>query len=330
MKHLAFLALLSPAAVLAQTPACDALDVQACWLDPFDTTLVRVLVANPTFADFSYPSWTLRDAAGTVWAEEETIYFGIGDFSLHTLDRTPELPTDADLPAVLDLYTGFGSELACTQDVTWTPRTFEFAGTGTGGCLPVKVRMNAFGVDGPVELAWSLTEYGESVPLASGSAVLDASSAWTHWGEEVCLDQTRCYTLSFASPSTDLELGYALGDPELQDALIHWISFGFADPGVPVTNTYAIDLYGGDCPAVGVQEAAVPQVALYPNPGSADGFTLRGAATDRVVVFDAAGRRLHDAPLGTGRIAATDWSPGLYHVLHCVDGTCGAARWIKR
>jgi hypothetical protein len=79
-----------------------------------------------------------------------------------------------------------------------------------------------------------------------------------------------------------------------------------------------------------VQEAVAPEVALYPNPGSADGFTLRGAATDRVVVFDAAGRRQHDAPLGAGRIVATDWSPGLYHVLRCVDGTCGAARWIKR
>jgi hypothetical protein len=47
-------------------------------------------------------------------------------------------------------------------------------------------------------------------------------------------------------------------------------------------------------------------------------------------IFDAAGRRQHDAPLGAGRIVATDWSPGLYHVLRCVDGTCGAARWIKR
>ena len=330
MKQFALLALLSPAAVLAQTPACDALDVQACWLDPFDTALVRVLVANPTFADFSYPSWTLRDAAGTVWAEEAVTFFGIGDYSFHALARMPELPTDADEPAVLDLYTGFGSELACTQDVTWTPRTFEFAGTGTGGCLPVKVRMNAFGVDGPVELAWSITEYGETVPLDGGTATLNAGNAWTQWGEQVCLDQTRCYTLSFATASTDLELAYALADPELEYGLVHWISFGYGEPGVPVTNTYAIDLYGGDCPAVGVQEAAAPEVALYPNPGSSDGFTLRGASTDRVVVFDAAGRRLHDALLSTGHIAATDWSPGLYHVLRCVDGTCGAARWIKR
>jgi len=329
MKQFALLALLSPAAVLAQTPACDALELQGCWLDPFDTSFVRVLVANPTWAEFSYPSWTLRDASGTVWAEEEVTFFGIGDYSLHALARSSELPTEADQPAVLDLYTGFGSELACTQEVMWTPRTFEFAGTGTGGCLPVKVRMNAFGVDGPVELAWSLMELGETTPLDAGTALLDASTAWTHWGSEVCLDQTRCYTLSFATASTDLELGYALGDPELLDPLIHWISFGYAEPGVPVTNTYAIDLYGGDCPAVGVQEAAAPEVALYPNPGSADGFTLRGAATDRVVVFDAAGRRLHDAPLGAGQIAATQWAPGLYHVLRCVDGTCGAARWVK-
>jgi hypothetical protein len=329
MNRLFVLACLLPAGAAAQTPACDALQLEGVWLDPFDTSLVRVLVANPTFAEFSYPSWTLRDAAGTVWASEAVTYFGIAEESFHALERMPELPGGSGLPAVLDLYTGFGEVLDCTFDAVWTPRTFSYAGTGPEGCLPVKVRMSAFGVDSPVELAWSLTELGETTPVAAGEVVLDASNVWTVWGEEVCLDQTRCYTLSFATPSANIELAYALGDPERLDALIHWIRFGYADPDVPLTNTYALDLYGGDCPVVGVPEVAAAPV-LYPNPGTADGFTVAGLPTDRIVVFDAAGRRIHDGQLGTGAVDAANWLPGVYHVLRCNGSSCGAARWIRQ
>ncbi len=57
---------------------------------------------------------------------------------------------------------------------------------------------------------------------------------------------------------------------------------------------------------------------------------MAGLPTDRIVVFDAAGRRIHDELLGAGAVDAANWLPGVYHVLRCSGSSCGAARWIRQ
>ena len=98
--------------------ACSGLDLISLEWHPFtDTALVvHVQNNNSTGELFDYPNFILLDIDGDTLAKETVNFFGISADSWHVLRVQPGADLTTPVDGILQLWTGFTSQLACS----WT------------------------------------------------------------------------------------------------------------------------------------------------------------------------------------------------------------------
>lgn len=141
---------------------CDSVVVESVEWAAFNTSSIVVHVLNPTSELFDYPNFILYNAQGDTLAVEETFLFGIAGDSWHRLDivdgaTMPEGP----FQGTLELYTGFGLQLACTFTDTWDLCPL-------GECQPLVPYLYSGGGGGSVgDFAWNVQD-AQGTVLESG------------------------------------------------------------------------------------------------------------------------------------------------------------------
>ena len=90
---------------LAQPAECGDLGLEGLWVNPWNASQARLLVSNPTWGIWGYPSWKLADANGAVLGQEPTVYFGIGETSIHDIPLAAPWLDAADVPVVIKAKT---------------------------------------------------------------------------------------------------------------------------------------------------------------------------------------------------------------------------------
>lgn len=158
---------------------CDSLVIESVQWQAFSDTALVVHVFNPTSELFDYPNFILYDAQGDTIANETVNFFGIAGESWHTLAlhggaTIPEGP----FQGTLELYTGFGVELACTLSGTW-----DLCPPAPCSTLIPSI-MNTGGGITVGEFAWSIqSDQGNSVASGTFTLTNDAQFDTAH----VCL-----------------------------------------------------------------------------------------------------------------------------------------------
>jgi len=286
-----------------QAQPCEDLVVHGVWLDPFDNQKINLLCSNMSFDNiYSYPSWMALDTEGNVVGEEQVMYFGIAGLSFHVMDLAePWQGGSNPVDFVLELWTGFGDELACTLDWAFHPHELLWTGNGDGGCFPVQVYAYANNLEGSA-LGVNLLD-GAGNTVLSEVLIFDESTGYQDVSSTFCLEQDECY--SFALTSTPTET-ISIGIEDATDLsawnMNHW--FMGLNQGVvmELDTTIQIDLYGGDCEVMAVDEASASQFEVYPNPSR--GWVGLDLSEDFVGgtarLFDLAGRCLQRDFLGQG------------------------------
>lgn len=106
--------------VVTDGDPCAALELHSVQWAAFTDTAIVVHVSNNNMVAelFDYPNFILFDSSGDTLAKETVYYFGIGEDSWHTM----RVMDDAVIPGVpftgvLELWTGFTSELACSWEL---------------------------------------------------------------------------------------------------------------------------------------------------------------------------------------------------------------------
>jgi hypothetical protein len=96
--------------------ACSGLDLISLEWHPFTDTAVVVHVQNnnSTSELFDYPNFILLDNDGDTLAKETVNFFGIGADSWHVLRVQPGADLSTPVNGILELWTGFTTQLACS------------------------------------------------------------------------------------------------------------------------------------------------------------------------------------------------------------------------
>ena len=247
--------------------ACEDLVVHGVWLDPFDNQKINLLCSNMSFENiFSYPGWKAVDTEGNVIAEEEVMYFGIGGTSYHVMDLVEPWQGGSDpVDWVLELWTGFGEELACTLNWAFYPQELLWTGNGDGGCFPAQVYAYANNIEGSA-LGVNLLDGAGNVVL-SEVLIFDESTGYQDVSDTFCLEQDECYSLALTSTPTEI-ITVGIQDPTEFSAwnMDHWLMGVNQGAVIALDTTILIDLYGGDCEVTAVNEASASELAVYPNP----------------------------------------------------------------
>lgn len=236
---------------------CPGLAVLGLAHDPINAEQLVLVSDNGSESEiYSYPGWRVVNAAGTVLAEEEVNFFGLWGPQVHALDWVAgeAIPATGGLEVVLQLWTGFGEELACTVPYLFEPRSFEWTGEGEGECLPV--RLVAMGYNPPQAVVdISLSSEAGAGGIWSTTLVLNEANNWYASSDSLCLAQDACYALTTASGGASVQFAWvdaALG--------FNWASWSESATG-PVVSTW--DLYGEDC-ATDVDWGEAAEVARLP------------------------------------------------------------------
>ena len=182
---------------------CEDLEVYGVWLDPFDNQKINLLCGNVSPEEiYSYPAWLIKDGEGNVIAEEQVMYFGIAGTSYHVLEMAEPWQGGAlPIDVTLELWTGFGDQMACTWDWTFHPQELLWTGNGNGGCFPIVLSAYATGNEASTVTA-SLSDSAGNVVL-SQNLVVDESGFCQGVSEAVCLGQHECYTLTLSSTAIE-------------------------------------------------------------------------------------------------------------------------------
>ena len=282
---------------------CEDLVVHGVWLDPFDNQKINLLCSNMSFDNiYSYPGWKAVDAEGNVIAEEQVMYFGIAGTSYHVMDLAEPWQGGSDpVNLVLELWTGFGEELACTLNWAFYPQELLWTGNGDGGCFPAQVYAYANNIEGSA-LGVNLLDGAGNVVL-SEVLIFDESTGYQDVSATFCLEQDECYSLALTSTPTET-ITVGIQDPTEFSAwnMDHWLMGLNQGAVMELDTTFQIDLYGGDCEVMAVNEASASEFEVYPNPsrgwvcldldGDFDGGTAR--------LFDLVGRCVQRDFLGQG------------------------------
>ena len=247
--------------------SCEDLVVHGVWLDPFDNQKINLLCSNMSFENiYSYPGWKALDTEGNVIAEEEVMYFGIGGTSYHVMDLVEPWQGGSDpVDLVLELWTGFGEELACTLNWAFHPQELLWTGNGDGGCFPARVYAYANNIEGAA-LGVNLLDGAGNVVL-SEVLIFDESTGYQDVSATFCLEQDECYSLALTSTPTEI-ITVGIQDPTEFSAwnMDHWLMGVNQGAVMELDTTVQVDLYGGDCEVMSVRAPARPEFEVYPNP----------------------------------------------------------------
>lgn len=248
---------------------CEDLVVHGVWLDPFDNQKINLLCSNMSFENiYSYPGWKALDTEGNVIAEEEVMYFGIGGTSYHVMDLVEPWQGGSDpVDLVLELWTGFGEELACTLNWAFHPQELLWTGNGDGGCFPAQIYAYANNIEGSA-LGVNLLDGAGNVVL-SEVLIFDESTGYQDVSATFCLEQDECYSLALTSTPTEI-ITVGIEDPTELSAwnMNHWLMGVNQGALMELDTTFQIDLYGGDCEVMSVSAPARPDFEVYPNPST--------------------------------------------------------------
>lgn len=305
--------------------ACEDLVVHGVWLDPFDNQKINLLCSNMSFENiYSYPGWKALDTEGNVIADEEVMYFGIGGTSYHVMDLAGPWQGGSDpVDLLLELWTGFGEELACTLNWAFHPQELLWTGNGDGGCFPAQVYAYANNIEGSA-LGVNLLDGAGNVVL-SEVLVFDESTGYQDVSATFCLEQDACYSLALTSTPTEI-ITVGIKDPTELSAwnMNHWLMGLNQGAVTELDTTFQIDLYGGDCELMAVSAPARPDFDVYPNPSQGPvQLNFDGVFSDlRYHLVDLRGRCVRSGVLASGerRLDFGDLDRGTF-LLHFVgDG----------
>ncbi|MCB0762285.1 MAG: hypothetical protein KDC12_12235, partial [Flavobacteriales bacterium] len=238
----------------AQSP-CDEVSILFVNFDPLDPTVIRVGVQNDSSENFSYPGFRIYDDQGTLIGEEVVNFFGIAEMSYHGVSHNLEnIEPGESIDLVLELWTGFYQELACTFDVS----TVLLPPTECGEITIYAYYPGDTQVTDNLQLTITDAEGSE---VESIDFTLSPGSFYVY--EPVCLSR-GCY---------DVLVGTM--DAAISDDLT--VTFSADVGGQPVTGTamggdavlaMQLDVYQGCDTTTGIEHLSNDTFALYPNPAS--------------------------------------------------------------
>ena len=212
-----------------------------------DNQKINLLCANSSSNEiYSYPAWVIKDGEGNLIAEELVMYFGIAGTSYHVLEMTePWQGGTLPIDVTLELWTGFGDQMACTWDWTFHPQELLWTGNGNGGCFPISMSAYATGAEASTVTA-SLSDSAGNVVL-SQLMVVDESGFCQGVSDAFCLGQDECYTLTLSSSALE-SLSIEFTDPTEFSSwnMNHWSFWVNHSEPTALDTTFQIDLYGGD------------------------------------------------------------------------------------
>lgn len=284
--------------------ACEDLEVHGVWLDPFDNQKVNLLCANLSFEEiYSYPAWLIKDGEGNLIAEEQVMYFGIAGTSYHVLEMIEPWQGGAvPIDVTLELWTGFGDQMACTWDWVFHPQELLWTGNGDGGCFPIAMNSYAVGGEGSSVTA-SLSDSAGNLVL-SQLMVFDESGFYQGASDTFCLGQDECYTLTLNSTAFE-SLSIEFTDPTEFSSwnMNHWTFWVNHSEPMALDTAFQIDLYGGDCVLPASTADIKSDFLVFPNP--TDGMVQidLGSSTSQghFQVFDHAGRCVQEDMIIAGQ-----------------------------
>lgn len=286
--------------------ACEDLEVYGVWLDPFDNQKINLLCANLSFDEiYYYPTWLIKDGEGNLIAEEQGVYFGIAGTSYHVLEMTePWQGGTLSMDVTLELWTGFGDQLACTWDWTFHPQELLWTGNGDGGCFPVVMSANGNGAEASSVTA-SLSDGAGNV-VQSQLMVVDESGFYQGVSDAFCLGQHECYTLTLSSPALEsLSIEFTDVTEFSSWNMSHWSFWVNHSEPTALDTTFQIDLYGGDCPLPTSTVDIQSDFLVFPNPTAGMVQIDLGSSTSdgHFRLFDNAGRCVREDKIIAGQKA---------------------------
>lgn len=317
---------------LSQPADCGELVLEGLWVNPWNASQARLLVSNPTWGWWGYPSWKLADANGVVLGQEQTVYFGIAETSVHDISLAAPWLDAADVPVVLTLYTDFEATEACVFPFTLTPRTFGWTEGGAGDCLPTQAWVQTDG-NHVITLTWRDGDSGEV--LWTEVLPTELSAGYMAYGEVECLDQGVCLELELAAEAQGVQGWLRLQDPSVPGLFHHEVSFETGADGVGWVGS--LDLYGESCGTSGTiagdaEAGRGPGWSPFPNPGTAAGWSWTCPEPGTLRVFDPAGSCLLSVPV-TGQPGPQPFAlplgtpPGVYLLTYISPAGIRHARW---
>ena len=284
--------------------SCEDLEVYGVWLDPFDNQKINLLCANSSSNEiYSYPAWVIKDGEGNLIAEELVMYFGIAGTSYHVLEMTePWQGGTLPIDVTLELWTGFGDQMACTWDWTFHPQELLWTGNGDGGCFPISMSAYATGAEASTVTA-SLSDSDGNVVL-SQLMVVDESGFCQGVSDAFCLGQDECYTLTLSSSALE-SLSIEFTDPTEFSSwnMNHWSFWVNHSEPTALDTTFQIDLYGGDCTFPTSIVAVESDFLVFPNPTAGMVQIDLGYSTSHghFEMFDHAGRCVREDEIFAGQ-----------------------------
>ena len=286
--------------------ACEDLEVYGVWLDPFDNQKINLLCGNVSPDEiYSYPAWLIKDGEDNVIAEEQVMYFGIAGTSYHVLEMAEPWQGGAlPIDVTLELWTGFGDQMACTWDWTFHPQELLWTGNGNGGCFPIVLSAYATGNEASTVTA-SLSDSAGNVVL-SQNLVVDENGFFQGVSEAVCLGQHECYTLTLSSTAIE-SFSIEFSDPTEFSSwnMSHWSFSVNQEEPMPLDTTFQIDLYGGDCMLPASTADLQSNFVVFPNPtyGMVQIELGSSISEGHFRVFDDAGRCVREDRIISGQRA---------------------------
>lgn len=257
---------------------CSELDVELQW-HPFTDTALVVHVQHNTVEVFDYPNFILFDAQGDTIAIEQVESFSFPQDSWHILPLLDGVSlSGAPFNGRLELWTGFGSTLACSWE-----DLFDLCPPPP--CAPLlPTLMNLGGA-----LVLGTFDY----QINDGTGAVVGTGTWTFTEEVQSAADSLClpaghYTMQ-VFPQQDPTGGYAVFSVQAPG----WFSGPSAAVYQDVPNTMA---FGFHLPcATGPQsivEAELGMITVANVPGGVWISTLDHRALGDLSVFDAQGRRI--------------------------------------
>lgn len=240
----------------AKADACDSLEVQYLGFNPFNAGELIVYIHNTnTVTFFNYPGFKLLDANGDTVGVETVNFFGIGEYSAHTLQSTiTGYVPGTVFNGTLLLYTGFYDSLECVIPVSsvLAPAT---------GCTEFTVFTTNYFLNSTQVMNWQISDENDSIVF---SGVHDYTfSSEIEMVDTVCLEN-GCYTLTITQ-SQPLS--------NVSNAGLQFLSFNLQQnasiPVDSVSSSVSFSVFGCDS-TVSINEvnALADGFSVYPNPAN--------------------------------------------------------------
>tara|TARA_B100000963_G_scaffold59194_1_gene47210 strand:+ start:1312 stop:2325 length:1014 start_codon:yes stop_codon:yes gene_type:complete len=311
--------------VIINAQDCEDLQLHGLWLDPFNDQKINLLCSNLSSDEiYSYPHWIAKDEDGNVISEEEVMYFGIAGSSYHVMDAfEPWQDANASVDLILELWTGFGEQMACSVPWIFNPTELLWTGTGIGGCFPVTFNAYAYG-SASSSLSLSLVD-GAGNTVLSQLMVFDESTGYQSTSDSLCIAQDECYLLTLSSDALE-NISIELVDPSEFSSwnMSHWTFQMNEKTLTELDTTFQLDLYGGDCTNLLIAEEIRPIFNAYPNPSNGlvqinPGVSMEGG---RYYLFESGGRLVREDVLNVGQkiLDFSDIKSGSYQLILFKDG----------